>query len=355
MSNTDRDDYLWDGSGEPDPEVQRLERLLTQFRHEPRDAAFQAITPVSRRHRRFLAIARGFWPRFAVAAALAVAVIVTIRFSRKPTMPTPAAWTVNGLAGSPRIGNASLQQSKTASLTAGQSLETDAQSRAEIHAESLGEIDVEPNTRLRVLNTRNGLKHAALDRGTIEAYIWASPGEFVVDTPAATTVDLGCAYTLHVDPSGNGSVKTMMGWVGFARNGRESFIPAGAMCSTRPRIGPGTPFFEDAPDPLRSALERFDFDDQTDAQRAADLAIALRVARPRDAMTVWHLLSRVPVDQRSAVYERLQQLAPSPVGVTQDGILHLDRPMLDAWWNSLGFDNIAVWRRFERTWPNEIR
>jgi len=28
------DDYLWDGSGEPDPEVQRLEALLGRFHHD---------------------------------------------------------------------------------------------------------------------------------------------------------------------------------------------------------------------------------------------------------------------------------------------------------------------------------
>ena len=27
------DDYLWDKSGEPDPEVERLEKLLGEFRH----------------------------------------------------------------------------------------------------------------------------------------------------------------------------------------------------------------------------------------------------------------------------------------------------------------------------------
>ena len=29
-----RNDYLWDGSGEPDPEVQRLELLLGRLRHD---------------------------------------------------------------------------------------------------------------------------------------------------------------------------------------------------------------------------------------------------------------------------------------------------------------------------------
>src|SRR5579862_246755 len=37
-------------------------------------------------------------------------------------------------------------------------------------------------------------------------------------------------------------------------------------------------------------------------------------------------------------------------GITEEGILHLDRPMLDRWWNELGFDDISVWRYWERDW-----
>ena len=32
------DDYLWDGSGQPDPEVRRLEELLKPFGYSPIDA-----------------------------------------------------------------------------------------------------------------------------------------------------------------------------------------------------------------------------------------------------------------------------------------------------------------------------
>ena len=39
----------------------------------------------------------------------------------------------------------------------------------------------------------------ALDQGTIHARIWAPPKFFYVNTQAAVAVDLGCAYTLHVD------------------------------------------------------------------------------------------------------------------------------------------------------------
>ena len=41
-------DYLWDGSGEPDPEIQRLEALLGSFHHDRPAPVFPEITPERR-------------------------------------------------------------------------------------------------------------------------------------------------------------------------------------------------------------------------------------------------------------------------------------------------------------------
>jgi hypothetical protein len=269
-------------------------------------------------------------------------------------MPLPltvVGWDVYRLAGSPRIGrNAITGNEGPSRLGVGQVLETDDQSRASLQAEGIGQIEIEPSTRLRLLTMGKGLKRIALDRGTIQAFIWAPPGQFVVDTPSAVTVDLGCAYTLQVDDSGSGIVRTSLGWVGFKLNGHESFIPAGAACATRPKVGPGTPYFEDAPAEFRAALARFDFEDNTAQQRAEDLAIVLARSRARDALTLWHLLARVDEGQRMLVYDRLRQLAPPPAGVTKEGILRLDQPTLDLWWNALGFDDISIWRHWEHSW-----
>ena len=85
-------------------------------------------------------------------------------------------------------------------------------------------------------------------------------------------------------------------------------------------------------------------------QRANDVAIVLNEARDRDALTLWHLLARVDGQQRALVYDRLSQFVPPPAVVSKEGILRLDQPMLDLWWNELGFDNISVWRYWERSW-----
>jgi len=348
------DDYLWDGSGEPDPEIQKLEALLGEFRHDRPTPVFPAIVPERRwiffpwRIKLFPALVT------ATAVVLAIGAITFLVRGRKQLPVSAAGWDVSRMAGTPRIGRKTITAGPSR-LGVGQVLETDDQSRASLQAEGIGQIEMEPSTRLRLLTMGSGLKRIALDRGTIHTFIWAPPGQFVVDTPSAVTVDLGCAYTLKVDDSGAGLVRTSMGWVGFKLNGHEAFIPAGAACATRPKVGPGTPYFEDASSEFRAALARFDFADTSSQQRADDLETVLARARKRDALTLWHLLSRVEEEQRAAVYDRLRQLAPPPAGVTKDGILRLDQPMLDLWWNALGFDDISVWRHWEHDWAGVER
>jgi hypothetical protein len=346
------DDYLWNGSGEPDPEIQRLEALLGKFRHDRPPSVFPEIVPYRKRRWTFFPRRMRLFPVLATTAAVAAIVVAAFWVhERKPIPSAVAGWVVSRVAGTPRIGTNPINGKDGASrLTVGQMLETDDRSRANLQADDTGQIKVDPSTRLRLLTMAAGLKRIALDRGTIHAYIWAPAGQFVVDTPSAMTVDLGCAYTLQVDDSGAGLVRTSMGWVGFKLNGHESFIPAGAACATKPKVGPGTPYFEDASPEFRSALARFDFEDTTLQQRADDLAITLGAARKGDALTLWHLLARVDGAQRVLVYDRLRELAPPPAGVTKEGILRLDQPMLDRWWNELGFDDISVWRHWERAW-----
>src|SRR5918999_1506043 len=53
-----KDDYLWDGTGDPDPEVERLERMLSVYKHQPKPLELPS-RPAS-----------WFSPRLAAAAAL---------------------------------------------------------------------------------------------------------------------------------------------------------------------------------------------------------------------------------------------------------------------------------------------
>jgi FecR protein len=350
--HTMKDDYLWDRSGEPDPEVQKLETALGRYRHHQPAPSFEKIAAIrpAKQHWSFSSL-RWSYQLGAVAATVLLAAAVFLVLRPTPTGNAGPSWAVARLEGAPRVGWHSIdEKSGPVKLGIGQTLVTDSSSRASITLDETGRVEIDEGSRLRLVTNGPGRRRLSLERGTIHATIWAPPGEFVVDTPSAVAVDLGCVYTLHVDDSGAGLLRTTMGWVGFKLNGHESFIPAGAVCKTRPKIGPGTPYFEDASASFRDALSRFDFESTTPAERNALLGILLADARKNDALTLWHMLSRVSEGDRPGVYDRLAALAPPPAGVTREGILHLDRSMLDSWWNSLGFGDIYLWRTYEREW-----
>jgi len=93
------------------------------------------------------------------------------------------------------------------------------------------------------------------------------------------------------------------------------------------------------------ALAEFDLTGNQQAVRAV-----LSAARPRDALTLWHLLERTQVQERAEVFDRLAQLVNLPPGVTREGILRGDRASLDAAWDALRLGNTGWWREWKRNW-----
>jgi hypothetical protein len=350
-------DYLWDASGQPDPQIQRLEQALGQFRHNSPAPTFPPAALLAKPPLRW-------WEEIALslsAARLAAATLLIFSTAcglwlALPTRPpafTGEGWPMQLTATVQPADHSDASKAgsmKKTWLAVGQTLETDTASKASIAVAEIGRLEVEPLTRLRLLQSATGQKRIALDRGTIHATIWAPPGQFVVDTPSAVAVDLGCMYTLHVDDNGDGILRTTLGWVGFHRDGRESFIPAGAACATHVRSGPGIPYFEDASEAFRAAVEQFESVSDTPGLRNSALETILREARTSDALTLWHLLSRTRSTERPAVYDRLASLVPPPSNVTREGILQLDPAMLDSWWNALDLGDISLWRHWEQTW-----
>jgi hypothetical protein len=166
-------------------------------------------------------------------------------------------------------------------------------------------------------------------------------------------VDLGCAYTLTVDDEGAGLVSVLVGWVGFKWRGRESFIPAGSACATRPRIGPGTPYNERVSPAYREALSTIDF--RPSAPDVANaLTLVLAESTERDEVTLWHLLARAPAPERDRVFDRLAAFVAPPPGVTRDGIRAGNKEMLDAWWDGLGLGSTSLWRTWSQKWTDNL-
>lgn len=334
------DRYLWDGSGEPDPEVQRLEALLGGLRH---DEPLEMVVPNRRRWLPAVAL---------LAAAAAIAVVVGKRLSdtnRGHTQIGPrvveynrsfastgpgvcapenhdGSWGVVQASGAPSCGGTMLPE--VARLPIGEWLETREGSSAKLQVADIGHVTVRPNTKVRLLQTKKDEHRLQLERGSIHAFIAAPPRLFFVETPSAVAVDLGCAYDLNVDEKGAGHLHVTLGYVSFERDGRESLVPAGNMCDTRPGVGPGSPYAATSSEALRKALRKLDFQGGTDA----DLAVVIAEAKTKaDTITLWHLMIRSQGERQRKLYDALARLAPPPEGVNRDAIAKADKDALAKW------------------------
>ncbi len=324
------DDYLWNGTGETDPEVAGLESTLAELRWSGKQIEPGRAQPVRHWYR------KRSWA-MAAAAMVVLGLGTAFVIERIHRM---------GLTG---IGDASSWQlsfagQKPSTIRAGQVIETGS-GAATMESELVGEVTIDPDSRLRFLSSDTYHHRMALDHGTIHALIWAPPTNFVVDTAAAKTVDLGCKYTLFVGGDGDGFLTVEMGWVAFQWNRIESFIPEGAACTTRLGHGPDTPYFRDAPRVFTKALAEFDHDGDRQALNAL-----LEVARPRDALTLWHLLERTQSGERARVFTRFAELVDLPSNATRKGVLSGDRPSMDAAWDALKLGDTSWWREWKRDW-----
>jgi hypothetical protein len=231
------------------------------------------------------------WPRWASATAVVLLLLLAGTLAWYLRKPIITGWEVTRLAGTPVVGAQTIV--KNGQIKLGEWLETDKSSRALLRVGEIGYVEIEPDSRVRLLTTRSNEHRLALVKGRLSASILAPPRLFFIETPSAEAIDYGCAYTLEVDESGASLLQVTAGWVSLKAlgqiSGREALVPAGALCRALPQKGPGTPFFQDASEKFRRALDQLNFADGG----SAALAEVLAEARQRDSLTLFHLLPHV--------------------------------------------------------------
>jgi hypothetical protein len=112
---------------------------------------------------------------------------------------------------------------------------------------------------------------------------------------------------------------------------------------TRPKLGPGTPYFADAPATFQAALAKFDTSGDDAEARGRALETLLATARAHDAITLLNLMRKVDRPERERVLDVLSRSAPVPKGYTREQVLSLDEGAISQYWKELGLGNPKNW------------
>lgn len=240
-------------------------------------------------------------------------------------------WNVQRLVGQTAINGEYIENRDR--LIPGEELVTESGSTAEVEIADIGTALVLPGSRLRIMSTSQEQHRLQLSLGSIRASVWSPPRVFVVETPTAVAVDLGCSYDLAVDSTGATRLLVTGGEVSLESASRWSIVMAGYICETRPGYGPGTPYLMDSDPAIVSLLHGFDFG-EADPSFASRLS---RLATRDEATTLVHLLMRTRGETFDTLFTVLSRFYAPPEGVTREGLLARDKQMFETWLNSFAY------------------
>lgn len=309
------DDYLWDPTSAPDPDIQKLEALLRPLKHQSEPLRMETLA------------ARPRWRPTAQTWLVAASALFVLTIGyRVATHERSRPWTVAVRQGTAVVRNATGEVSH-GTLASGGIVETDARSAATVTVGRIGRAELGPDSRLRLLDANAAEHRLSLERGTMHAMIDAPPRYFLVETASALAVDLGCVYTLSVDEGGNGTLVVEEGEVELQHGPMFAAVLAGNSAAIRAGMGPGLPFPTTATASLRHAVAMYDANPRVPS--AVDAVLA--AADAHSTITLWHLLQRESPEVRARIYDRLAALAPPPVSVTRDRVVRGESYALQRW------------------------
>jgi hypothetical protein len=306
------DEYLWSGEGPIDADVARLEELLKPLGWRGGSAGGRAAG-----ERRESAAGPRRWHWLAAGTLLAAACALLVFLLNRGSIPAPGPRLVHG----------------SRALAPGTLFVAEDEGRSTLRLEQLGTLQVEQGSRLWVDRLQEDLVVLRLERGELSALVsvGARPGLFNIDTPATRCVDLGCAYDLTVEESGDTLVRVTLGRVAFQNGGAEAFVPAGALCRASRTRGAGTPFFPASSPELRATLADFDAAVEAPERRRLAARVCELALQRVDALPLWHLLQADDGTISAAAAQRLAVLAGAPVRLELEPGMRLDDTQRGEW------------------------
>ena len=235
------DDYLWDGRRRP--------ILTSSGSSDARPAADRTARARPRGSSDLVTCGRCAEPRRTSR------LVLSLRFARSGARWQPRrsllmiglTWHTTRSArvvGGGRIWTASHASGRaclpaTGRIAVGQTLATDEESRARLDVSTIGQVTVDPNTRVRLVERAKAVtnwRSSAARCTPSSPHLPASSSSTRRRRRRPILVASTRCTSTRTAP---GCSAWTAGWVAFEYDGRESFVPAGASSRTDPRSGPG--------------------------------------------------------------------------------------------------------------------
>ncbi|MFZ5635711.1 MAG: FecR domain-containing protein [Pseudomonadota bacterium] len=348
------DDYLWDRSDPPDPEIRRLECLLGGYAWNP-DSARSA-----RAHRAVDAHAapragawrRARWRRAALAAVAAFALCAIgaqVWYSQRLRWENDRPWRVAMQQGDVRIDGQAV--AADAVLPKGRELRTGPDASVRLDVARVGQMVLGENSVIRIVETRSGRHRVQLQEGRLWARVWAPPGQFAIGLPHADLHDLGCEFVVESDAAGNARLTVRSGWVLVDDGRADVLVPEGTTVRVHDDRRAGLPHDLGARPEFVAALDAIDAAHGAVDPRGEEIRSLIAAARTQDAISLLSLLKRYPQLAEQPLLASTARTLPGVRALSPAEVRARGDAAFDDWWRALPYPRIKRWWL---KWPDAL-
>lgn len=305
------DDYLWDGSGEPDPLIAELERDLAPLRLRPAPAperlAPERLAPPAPRP------ARLGW---AVAAMIAMGVLAV--WASRPPAPAAPGWTVAA------EGGRKLPRPDGARVEAG------AGQRPTVRWSAGPAVTLEPGAVVLLGGAGGPGLAVTLERGKIAAEAPASGPALEIGTRlGAVKLPAGAAGTVELERT-DCTLTLERGQARVLAGDSSARLLAGMECTFREGEA-GLPVRAAAGEDLRSAVAMM----QHRKARGKAIYAVVELAKREDAATLWNAAASLEPEEAQLALKRLAELVPPPGQWAAEKVKGMHPVLMDQWWDAI--------------------
>lgn len=243
------------------------------------------------------------WYWFASAAVvLLIASIVLLNYKARNfvSVEEMSNWKLINLRGEAFINGV-----KSNTVNVGDWIQTDSASSVVLKIANVGDISIEPNSKVRFVQSDGQMSRIEVLYGTVNTTT-SQADKFVLHSNNMKVQDKGGSYSFKVDEKGNGVIFVNNGIANVESGNKSAVVTDGKFCLYKPEYGVGIPFRKDASKEFQNALFSYDF--SNGGMQSVYYAVAN--AAPEDYTSLMNLIPRVDERTKYLVLNKLGKLVP---------------------------------------------
>lgn len=202
-------------------------------------------------------------------------------------------------------GGAIVNGVRTEKVNVGDWIQTDSVSSVILKIANVGDVSIEPNTKVRFIQSDNNVSRIEVLYGTVNTTT-SQADKFILQSSNMKVQDKGGSYSFKVDDKGNGVIYVNNGIANVESGNKSAVVTDGKFCLYKPEFGVGIPFRKDSKPEFQNALFNYDFNNGG----MPSVYYAIANAMPEDYASLMNLIPRVDEKTKYLVLNKLNRLAP---------------------------------------------